>query len=67
MASNREIVMLSGTISGMGREAACIVSAVRVSLAGATESALTRCSIHQAPVDLPEGAYQVTFAGETIR
>jgi hypothetical protein len=65
MASHREIVMLSGRLKGMGREADCIVSAVKVSLPGTNASHYTKCQIQNAPDDLPEGQYQVTFGGDT--
>jgi hypothetical protein len=65
MASHRESVMLSGLLKGMGREAECLVSALKVSLPGTNVSHYASCSIFSAPDDLPEGQYLVTFGGET--
>ena len=66
MASHREVVMLPGRLKGMGREADCTVGAVEVSLPGTNLSEYTKCSIHEAPNDLPDGQYQLTFGGQTV-
>jgi hypothetical protein len=58
--------MLSGVLRGMGREEKCIVSATEVSLPG-IPSEYTKCSIHQAPSDLPEGHYEVEYEGRIAR
>jgi len=41
MASQRELVMLDGRLNGMGRELACTISALRLSLTEATKRSLT--------------------------
>ena len=66
MAPHREIVVLSGRLTGMGREARCTLNAVKVSLPGTNISRFVRWRIHHAPSDLPEGQYRVTFEGETL-
>jgi hypothetical protein len=63
--SHREIKVMSGHLKGMGREAKCLVSAVQVSMPGTNVSHYAKCKIQNAPDDLPEGSYQVTFDGQT--
>jgi hypothetical protein len=63
--SNREIVMMTGLLNGMNREEPCLVGAVKVTLPGTNVSHLARYSIQNAPTDLPDGQYQLTFNGET--
>jgi hypothetical protein len=64
---HREIVMMSGWLKGMGHEAECTVSAVKVSLPQLDISEYVKCDIHLAPEDLPNGVYQVTFEGVTMK
>jgi hypothetical protein len=59
--SHRKIVTFPGKLEGMGRTGDCIVGAVRVSLPGTSESALTRFSIHNEPTDLPDGQYVLSY------
>lgn len=66
MASHRNIVMLAGQLSGMGREAECTVSAVKVSLLGTGVFEYANLGIHDEPKDLPDGQYQIQFAGKTV-
>ena len=49
MTSNRETVMLAGRLSGMGYEAECTVSAVKVSLPQLNTWEYVKCDIHLAP------------------
>jgi hypothetical protein len=49
MNSNRETVMLAGRLSGMGNEAECTVSAVKVSLPQLNTWEYVKCDIHLAP------------------
>ncbi len=65
--SNRETVIAAGQLKGMGHEAACTVSAVKVSLPQLNISEYVKCDIHLAPQDLPDGPYQVTFEGRTMK
>ena len=66
-ASRREAVMMAGRLRGMGREAECTVSAVKVSLPLLNVWEYVKCDIHLAPQDLPDGAYKVTFEGRTMQ
>src|ERR1700756_4650379 len=60
MALHREVVVLSGQLTGMGREASCTLNALRVSLPGTIVSHFANCNIHHAPRDLPDGEYLMT-------
>jgi hypothetical protein len=52
------IVLLRGTVQGMGREAKCdVLVRKEVSSSGSVE--YTDCSIITAPADLPDGKYGV--------
>ena len=67
VTSNRETVMLAGRLSGMGREADCTVSAVKVSLPQLNTWEYVKCDIHLAPENLPDGQYRITFEGRTMQ
>jgi hypothetical protein len=58
---------MSGRLSGMGREASCTVSAIKVSLPQLDITEFVKCDILLAPQDLPDGPYRVTFDGRTMR
>ncbi|MGO9435816.1 MAG: hypothetical protein ACLPH3_05770 [Terracidiphilus sp.] len=65
--SKRETVMMLGWLKGMGREAECTVSAVKVSLPQLDIWEYVKCDIHLAPENLPDGPYRVTFEGRTMK
>ena len=65
MASDRESVTLQGRLVGMGRDMACRVIAVKVSLRGTDDYYYVRPTIHDTPPDLPAGLYTITFGGKT--
>jgi hypothetical protein len=65
--SSRETVMMAGKLKGMGHEAGCTVSAVMVSFPELDIAEYVKCDIHLAPLDLPDGPYQVTFEGRTMK
>jgi hypothetical protein len=67
MATRREPVVLDGRLIGMGRDAECTVSAVKVTLVEASESFYTKCSVHKAPDDMPEGRDHLTYGNESAR
>ena len=64
--SHRETVMMTGRLKGMGREAECTVSAVKLSLPLLNIWEYVNCDIHLAPENLPDGRYDVTFEGKTM-
>ena len=65
MPSKRESVMLAGRITGTGRDESCIISAIKVSLPGTGDFAYTHLQIQNAPSDLPDGQYRVSYKGHT--
>jgi len=65
--SMREAVITSGQLSGMGHETSCTISAIRISLPQLNISEFVKCDILLAPLDLPDGPYQVTFEGRTMK
>ena len=62
------IVILSGNVKGVGREAECTVEARRIGVDSGTELprtySYTDCSVVAAPADLPDGDYTVYFGGQ---
>lgn len=65
--SKRESVILKGILKGMGREASCAILALKVSLPQLNIFEYVRCDIHEAPADLPDGQYSVSFDGRTMK
>ena len=63
MVLNREKVVIAGRLVGMGREVNCTVNAEKVSLPGIIVSHFSKCNVHNAPSDLPDGEYLVIFDG----
>jgi len=64
--SNWETVTLMTKLTGMGREAPCTVSAVKLSLPDFRITAFVRCDILQAPSDLPDGEYFVSLGNRNM-
>jgi hypothetical protein len=64
--SHRETVMMAGRLKGMGHEAECVVSVVKVSLPQFNNSEYIECDIHLAPENLPDGLYELTFQSRTM-
>lgn len=60
----RFAVLCRGVLRGMGREAACELLATKTVLSEATRAVYSHCAIIEAPLDLPDGDYEVEFAGE---
>jgi hypothetical protein len=58
--------MMAGRLKGMGYEAECTVSAVKVSLPLLNIWEYVKCDIHLAPENLPDGPYEVSFEGRTM-
>ncbi len=67
MVSIRETVRSPGILRGEGQEATCTVSAMKVTLPGTNESGYMDYSIENVSKALPDGNYQLTAYGETIR
>jgi hypothetical protein len=60
----RFAVLCKGVLRGMGREAVCELLATKTVLAEASRAVYSHCAIIEAPSDLPDGDYEVEFAGE---
>jgi len=59
--------MMAGRLKGMGYEAPCTVSVIKVSLPQLDIWEYVRCDIHFAPEDLPDGSYEVSFEGRMMQ
>jgi len=57
----RSVVLIQGLLRGMGREALCELLAMKESQPETGANLYTRCSVIDAPWDLPDGDYTVTF------
>ena len=65
MASKKEIVVFDGIIRGGGHEAACKVSATKVSLPGnVVPPAYAKYSVKVVSKQLPSGQYQLFVNGQ---
>ncbi|HWG20752.1 MAG TPA: hypothetical protein VG225_09495 [Terracidiphilus sp.] len=60
----RFAVLSKGILRGMGREVGCELLATKTVLPDATRPVYSHCAIIEAPSDLPDGDYEVEFAGE---
>ena len=60
----RFAVLCKGVLRGMGRESVCELLATKTVLSEATRAVYSHCAIIEAPLDLPDGDYEVEFAGE---
>jgi hypothetical protein len=66
MTSQRTVLLLTGRLRGMGCEADCIVRPALIHYPGFVPG-FGRCTIEEAPPELPEGEYTVTYEGRTER
>lgn len=66
MESRIEIEMLPGCLIGPGREIPCTVGARRISLPETGAIKYRTLGICGVSDDIPDGHYQVTFAGQTF-
>ena len=60
----RFAVLCKGVLRGMGREASCELLATKTVLPEASRAVYSHCAIIEAPKDMPDGDYEVEFAGE---
>lgn len=58
--------MIRGLLEGMGLATRCEMLAMKEHPAEADKPLYSRCCVIDAPADLPDGVYQVTFAGHTV-
>ena len=60
----RFAVLCRGVLRGMGRETSCELLATKTVVPEASRAVYSHCAIIEAPSDLPDGDYEVEFAGE---
>lgn len=60
----RFAVLMSGVLRGMGHETACELLATKTISPETSRAVYSHCAIIEAPVDLPDGDYEVEFGGE---
>src|SRR5580704_14915620 len=59
----RSVVLIHGLLRGMESEAACEMLAMKEAESGKGPVLYSRCSVIDAPMDLPDGDYTVSFNG----
>lgn len=62
----RSVVLIRGLLRGMGHEVPCEMLAIKESQSGGRGAAYSRCSVIEAPGDLPDGDYTVAFDGGLV-
>ncbi|MFZ0274718.1 MAG: hypothetical protein WB524_13815 [Acidobacteriaceae bacterium] len=62
----RSVVLIHGLLKGMGREEPCEMLAMKESQSEAGAANYFRCSVIDAPQDLPDGTYSVAFNGYVV-
>jgi hypothetical protein len=62
----RSVVLIHAWLEGMGCEVPCELLAIRESLSEPNRIVYSRCSVIEAPHDLPDGNYRVTFDAFTV-
>ena len=60
----RFAVLCKGTLRGMGHQASCELLATKTVVAEASRAVYSHCAVIEAPRDLPDGDYELEFAGE---
>ncbi len=63
----RAVVLIQGTLRGMGRESICEMLAMKDRAANGTQPVYSLCSVLTAAPDLPDGDYIVEFDGRKVR
>jgi hypothetical protein len=62
----RTVVLIYGVLRGMGHETGCQMVAIRDTQPEPRASVYTRCSVLDAPSELPDGGYRVYFEGRSV-
>ena len=62
----RSVVLINGWLAGMGYQGPCEMLAIRESQAASGRVSYSRCSVIDAPAQLPDGDYTVTFTGYIV-
>jgi len=66
MESRHRHVTISGYLKGLEHEAECKVSAFEVPVPGSNECEYALVMINDAPHDLPDGRYHLTFDSRAV-
>jgi hypothetical protein len=67
MSSKRQKVQFSGTLRGQEREASCVLTATKVTLAGTNEFSLIDYTVVSFSEILPDGEYELSAEGSTYK
>ncbi|MGA8109824.1 MAG: hypothetical protein WBD46_11600 [Acidobacteriaceae bacterium] len=62
----RSVVLVRGSVEGMGCTARCEMLAMKEYLSETAPPIYSRCCVIDAPMELPDGDYRVTFAGHQV-
>jgi hypothetical protein len=62
----RSVVLIRGLLKGMGREAPCDLLAMKDAASETGPVFYSRCCVIDAPHELPDGVYVVTFSGHVV-
>jgi|HubBroStandDraft_1064217.scaffolds.fasta_scaffold119300_2 hypothetical protein len=62
----RSVVLIRGLLKGMGRETPCDMLAMKDARSVTGPIAYSQCCVIDAPMDLPDGVYVVTFNGLVV-
>jgi hypothetical protein len=62
----RSVVLIRGLLKGMQREAPCEMLAILETQRDTGQAVYSRCSVIDAPMDLPDGDYTVAFDGYIV-
>jgi hypothetical protein len=62
----RSVVLIRGVLRGMGFETRCEMVAFKVTHPDSSRPIYTHWSVIDAPADLPDGAYTVSFEDRTV-
>jgi len=57
----RSVVLIHGSLTGMGHQAPCEMLAMKESTPGTSQLVFSHCSVIDAPLELPDGDYTVSF------
>ena len=60
----RSVVLIRGLLKGMGREVPCDMLALKDATSETGLAVYSKCCVIDAPMDLPDGIYAVTFSGQ---
>ncbi len=62
----RSVVLIHGLLTGMGQHEPCEMLAIKESGSGVSPEVFSRCSVIDAPQELPDGDYMVSFNGFSV-